>query len=330
MSPPPDPVQAAPAGSWRERLRRALGVRTLGALAVLALGVSEACAELTVEHGVPNEGDFTALAGPLSAIKQPDDLLILAPAWQEPNARHALGDQLMPLAHVARPDESAFPRVVEIGTQGQRSPLVKGWPELSRETVGPFRLRVLKNPDYKPVVFDFVEGLSPEHAEVGLTTPHGLLPCKFNPAARVTSGGLGGPPTFPAQRFQCQSAEWVFMGVTVIDDSNEYSARRCIWAHPGPLGQIGVRYRKVQLGQVVRGYGQLPWVHERLWHGAPIELVVRVASEEVGRFVHQDGDGWRRFEFPLGAHAGTVADVEFEVVTKNPENRHFCFQADTR
>ena len=62
----------------------------------------------------------------------------------------------------------------------------------------------------------------------------------------------------------------------------------------------------------------------------PIVLTVRVAGQEIGRFEHLDGQGWRSFQFPLGAFAGRTEDVEFEVSSSNHRERYFCFQADSR
>jgi hypothetical protein len=73
------------------------------------------------------------------------------------------------------------------------------------------------------------------------------------------------------------------------------------------------------------------WIVERERKGAPVELRVRVDGDEVGTYVHRDGDGWSSFEFPLGAHAGAgAAEVEFRVRSPNYAHRHFCFEADTR
>jgi hypothetical protein len=47
--------------------------------------------------------------------------------------------------------------------------------------------------------------------------------------------------------------------------------------------------------------------------------------------VHKDGDGWAPFEFDLGKHAGEPdAEVEFAVSTPRYQDRHYCFEADTR
>lgn len=297
-----------------------------------ALGLVELGAQLSVSHSAPDQAEWAALRPRLKELKQPSDLVVVAPEWAGVNARHALGDELMPLKGLARPDETAFPRAIEVSALGEHSHAVAGWLTLETHRVGPFTLTIKQNPAPARVLFDFADQLVPEHAEVFTTKAGAELreSCPFNRASRVSSGGLGGPPTFPSARFQCAGAEWFFMGVTVIDDSFEYGPKRCIWAHPTASGNIGVVYREVPLGTTIRGYAQLPWVGQRAGRGAPITLTVRVAGQDIGSYVHRDGDGWRGFEFPLGALAGSEQDVEFLVTTPNAENRHFCFQADTR
>ncbi len=56
----------------------------------------------------------------------PSAPVVVAPRWAEPLARQALGDERMPLAHVARPDTSRFERAVEVSILGQRAPEPRG------------------------------------------------------------------------------------------------------------------------------------------------------------------------------------------------------------
>jgi hypothetical protein len=179
------------------------------------------------------------------------------------------------------------------------------------------------------VLFDFVDELGAERAQVFDSAGDGLAPCAWTASARVSSGALPSPPTFPARRFQCAGGEHYFVGETVIDDE-AYRARRCIWAHPTPNGELRIRFSAVPIGRVVRGYGMLPWLIMRDLTGAPVELRVRVDGDPIGTFVHHGGEGWKHFEFATGSRAGTTADVEFAISADDVHNRHFCFQADTR
>ncbi len=320
---PPEAVRARADTRWR-----------FVWLAVPLLGLWELGAQLWVSHRAPSGSEWEAVAGPVKELKRPGDLVIASPEWQGPNARRALGDALMPLAGVARADSSAYQRAIEISSLGETSDELASWPILERRRVGPFELLIHENPSPASVKFDFLEEMNPKRVEAYTYDPklgreqRTLCPYNFN--ARVNSGGLGGPPTYPRTRFQCPGGEAYFIGITVIDDSNEYRPKRCIWAPPTPMGPIGVTFREVPLGNVIRGYGELPWVLERGYNGPPIVLKVRVAGQEVGRFEHRDGQGWRGFEFPLGTYAGRTEDVEFEVSSSHYRERYFCFQADTR
>ncbi|MBK8258481.1 MAG: hypothetical protein IPK82_38205 [Polyangiaceae bacterium] len=170
-----------------------------------------------------------------------------------------------------------------------------------------------------------MEVLGPNATEVYTTDPYQT--CRFAPHAQTMSGNLGGNPTFPAQRFECAGGPFFNVGVTVIADE-EFRPRRCLWSHPPRIGEIVTQFRDVALGSTIVGHGGLYWMIEREKKGAPIELSVRVDGEEVGRFVHQDGQGWARFEIPLGVHINKQhAQVEFGVSSKNHLHRHFCFEA---
>jgi hypothetical protein len=119
------------------------------------------------------------------------------------------------------------------------------------------------------------------------------------------------------------------VGQTVIEDEN-YLPRRCIWAQPAEGQKTVIRFEAVVLGKSITGYGALPYFLERESKGTPVELEVRVDAEQVGRFKHQDGEGWKRFEFDTSAYAGQTHDVEFRVSSKKSRAREFCFQAAVR
>ncbi|MBW2457769.1 MAG: hypothetical protein JRI68_24910 [Deltaproteobacteria bacterium] len=291
------------------------------------VGVGELAADRWLAARAPGFGDYAKLTEPVARLRQPADLVLVAPRWAEPMVRHALGDDIMPIEHLGRPDLSGHATALEVSVLGQRSPELADWRELDRQTHGAFLLRRLENPAHQPVKLDFVDALSPDRAEVWT---EGNSRCHWQPKARVLSGGLGGHPTFPRERFQCPGGSFFNVGVTVIADE-DFRPRRCLWAHPPRRGELRIRYRDVTLGQAIVGHGGLYWIIERERRGAPIELRVRVDGDEVGRATHVDGDGWSAFELDLGEHAGkTGATVEFAVSSQHHQHRHFCFEARTR
>ena len=322
-----DAVPAAPSDLDARPVKRATWLR-YAFLAVPLAGLVELGAQLWSSRRPPAFDDWSSIVAPVNAMKQPGDLLVIAPPWADPAARRALGDELMPLRDVARPDVTRYAHALEISILGQRAEELVGWEEEGRGAHGKFLLRRLKNPAPARVIYDFVDHARPPEADVRGTEP--ALTCTWNPRATVAAGGLGGHPTFPAQRFECPGGVFFNVGVTVIADE-EFRPRRCLWSHPFARGEIVTRFHDVPLGQVIRGHSGLYWIIEREKRGAPITLTVRVNGDTVGQTVHKDGDGWAGFEFPLGAHAGAEkAEVEFAVSTSAYRDRHFCFEADTR
>jgi hypothetical protein len=297
-------------------------------LAVPLAGLLELAAHIYFAKRPPAFDDWYGVVDAVRAVKHDGDLLVVVPSWADPAARRALGDELMPLRDVARPDVTRYAHAVELSILGERAEELRGFREIERRSVGKFLLRRLANPSPATVVYDFVDHLDPAAADVRGTDPP--VTCAWNPRASVAAGGLGGHPTFGPQRFECPGGVYFNVGVTVIADE-EFRPRRCIWSHPFARGEIVTRFRDVPLGQVIRGHGGMYWIIEREKKGAPVTLTVRVDGDTVGSFVHEDGDGFSAFEIPLGKHAGAAkATVELAVSSPSYHNRHFCFEADTR
>jgi hypothetical protein len=304
-----------------KRLRYAL-------FAIPLLGLAELGAHVYYAKRPPTFDDWNALPPVVREVKQEGDLVVISPPWADPAARRALGDELMPLRDVARPDVTRYAHALEISILGLPSLELEGWREESRRSFGKFLLRRVANPAPAKVVYDFVDHARPPFADVRGTDPP--VDCPWNPRAQIVAGGLGGHPTFPPERFECPAGVFFNVGATVIADE-EFRPRRCLWSHPLARGEIVTRFRDVPLGSKIRGHGGLYWIIEREKKGAPIVLTVRVDGDTIGSFMHQDGNGWSHFELDLGAHAGKRAEtVEFAVRSPNFKDRHFCFEADTR
>ena len=299
-------------------------------LGVPLVGLVELGGHLYFAHRAPGDRDWRQLKPGVERLRQQDELVVVAPHWAEPLARRSLGDNLMPLAQVARADETSFERAIEVSLLGQRAPELSGWNEVSRERAGPFRLRVLANPAFVPVRFDFVAGLGPGRVTVAYGEPSGLRDCPFRDDFHPVAGGLHGSLAFPAARFGCGGGDQ-FVGLTIVEDAS-YRGHRCIWVAPPRRGARVLRYREVPLGEVIRGHTATSWFLMRDRRTAPVVVTFRVDGDEVGTVAHYDGgwSGWNAFEFPLGAHANQTGEVTVEVRSADAENRQFCFQADTR
>lgn len=304
-------------------------IRAAAPWLLASLGLAELLGQAWASQRAPDGLDWQGLEPAVVArVRAGKELVVVAPAWAQPQARQALGQALMPLSHIARPDESGFARALEISVLGQRAEALRGWVEESRERVGPFLLRQLTNPRPVPATYDFVDNLGPSAATVVTRGRSGRIePCPHTRTAKVENGDLHGHPTFPRERFRCPGAgRWFFVGTTVIEDQ-AYRPRRCIWAHPSKYGPLTLRFPAVALGQRIVGHAGLPYFFERERRGAPVTLEVRVGGRRVGSVVHRDGEGWKRFEFSTPRSIASPAIVEFQVSTPKAWRREFCFEA---
>ncbi|HEX6273596.1 MAG TPA: hypothetical protein VFZ53_11155 [Polyangiaceae bacterium] len=297
-------------------------------LLVPALGIGELVLHVVFARRAPRVEEWRELVEPVRRLKRPNDLLVVAPAWAEPVARHALGDAPFPLDQVARADASSFPRALEISALGARADETRSWGVASEERAGRFTLRVLHNP--APVVpkYRFIEHVAPESLEVAVVAGEQEVPCAFTPRAPVTAGGLHGHVTFPRERFLCPGGEASFVGVTVIDDE-KYLPRRCIWAHPPDRGELRLRFRGVPLGVRIRGWAGLSYFLFRDGVGEPVTIEFSTQGRSLGEHEHHDEWGFRAFTLPTQDVAGSTADVEISVRASSAANRHFCFVAET-
>lgn len=291
-------------------------------LALPIVGLAELGAHFYFSRRPPSVEDWLDLRPAVAALRTGGEVIVTAPAWAEPLARHAFGDELMPLDQIARSDDARVERAIEVSLIGQRAPELSGWREASSQKQGKFVLRVLENPSPERVLFDFVSSLAPTHADV----LSGAELCKYTDRARVTTGGLGGPPAAPAVRFACAST---FAGATVID-GEEYRARRCIWASPAGSDPLVLRYRDVPLGTKLVGFTGVPWVLGRDGIGAHFTVEVSVAGQSIGRAEHPEGTPWSRFEYPTGVAPGARGDVQFSITAEPPKAQVFCFAASAR
>lgn len=318
-APSKEPVATAPGKRrWAPALLLALPV----------IGLGETGLSLWFARRPPAFDQWSEIREPIQHFADASLPVVTAPSWAEPLARQALGDERMPLSQVARPDMDRFERAVELSILGERAPELSGWVEEASESHGKFLLRRLKNPRFRPVVLDFVDRARPPLAEVFTTDPREV--CRYNEQAKTMSGGLGGNPTFPAQRFECPAGVFFHVGVTVIADQ-DFRPRRCLWSHPPRRGEVVTRFHHVALGDTIEGHGGISWVVERTKKGALVRLVVRVDGDEIGAWDHHDGDGWAPFRFQLGEHAHKPrATVEIGVSSPDYLHRHFCFEATSR
>lgn len=295
-------------------------------LAVPVLALAELSGHFFFSHRAPTPDQWAATRPAVAAAYKPGTPVVIAPYWAEPLARWKLGDELMPLREVARPDVTRYREAIEVSAMGSRSPELDGWPVTSETTVGPLAVRTRLNPAPPTVTFDFTDHVEPQSADVRIDRGPNSVVCTFTDSAPLESGGLFGAPTYPAARFRCPSEPSnVFVGVTIVEDQ-DFKPRRCIWSHPPSGAEMVTRFRSVPLGRVIRGHLGMGWLHERDRSGPAFTIRVLVGGNEVGHATHEDGNGWKPFEIALGAAAHTTADVELRASGGND----VCFEADSR
>ncbi len=276
----------------------------------------------------PTEAQWRAAAPRLAALRRPHDLVVIAPQWAEPVARMVLGDDVMPVSDVARPDETRYATAMEISILGERSKYTKGWPQIDRQTVGKFVVRHLQNPQPATILYDFVEHVDPS-AATALLRDGSEKPCPWSDHAGTFSGGLGGPPAFPSHRFVCPAPLHVFVGVTIVEDQT-YLPRRCIMMHVPMNGSIEARFRDVPLGAQIHGHSGMRMIVERESNGTPILLEVFVDGAKVGEDTHVDGEFWKSWTIPTPGYEGKRGEVMFRVSSAHESQRQMCWEADTR
>lgn len=303
----------------------------VAALALPAVALLELAAEVHVAASPPDAAAWDAVAREVRALAGDGTLVVASPRWVEPHLRQRLGDDVMPLAHLGRGDTTRFAGAVEVALGEARSAELGAFRAVEEREVGPFVVRRLDNPAPDAVVLDLVEAWRPPHASVTGTDP--AVRCPWSTRAPVVSGGLGGHPTLPRQRFDCPGPVWMDVGVTVIADER-FRPRRCIWAHPFASGDKILRWEEVPLAAARRlvGHHGMYWVIERDGEGADVTVEARVDGVSIGTAVHRDGDGWAGFTFDLPARdpARPTGTVEIAIRTSDADRRHLCLEATLR
>ncbi len=312
--------------------RRILAV--LAAAIVPAVAALELVGEAAVATRAVSAAEWDRVAIATTTLSRGGALVVVVPRWAEPHLRQRLGDDVMPIAHLARSDTARFPFAVEVGLHGEHAADLARFDPVEETVVGPFVVRRLANRTSERVLFDFVDGLRPPDASVRGTDPE--VHCAWSARSRVIAGGLGGRPALPRERFECPGPPWAAVAVTVVADQSMLP-RRCIWAQPFDDGDKVLRFERVPLAGARRlvGHHGMEWLMERDGAGAAVTLEARMDGASLGRAVHREGDGWSSFAFDLPAKAAEGGDdrtATFELaVSGGPStSRHLCVEATLR
>lgn len=304
-----------------------IGTILLLALPLVSLG--ELWAHRHFRRVAPGTDDWQRIEGDVAPLYRPADLVTIAPHWADPLLRQVLGDRMMPIDVLARADDDAIGRVIELSFGGARPQTFATWPEIERRQSGPFTIRVLDNPHRETPRMRLIERIRPGSLRVFEGPSGDPKICSYTSIGRVTAGGLGGNPTFVAQRFACPSGEPHLVAVTTIDDQ-DFAPRRCIWAHPSAAGPMTLIFRDVWLGDKLVGHAGLPWLLSRDGAGTALHLDARFEGNSIGKVVVVDTDGWIRFEWPTVKYRDKRGELELVISSEQAQNRRFCFTLESR
>lgn len=297
-------------------------------LVLLLLAATELVAQYVVSARVPAPSDWERAAAHVRSAFQEGDAVASAPHWADPLMRSAMGETL-PVSVAARSDLAPYTRLWVFSIRGHAAR------ELPPDSVptethqfGGVRVELHALPRPVEVVYELTEHVA--DARVVLAQGDQERECRFA-RGRASGGGLGAGPITPAERHICDASRpWLWVGATVEEDL-DMLPRRCVWQHPAGGDEIvRTSYTDVELGTRVILFAGLWWEHERTLDGGPVDVVVRIEGEVVGRLVHEDGDGWKRIEAEVPeALRGGRGRVDIEVSSPAPHLRTLCWAART-
>ncbi len=301
--------------SWKQAVRR------WAFAAVPIVGIVELGAHIAQTRPAASEADWTAARDYVKAQVKPDDLVAFAPRWDDPVGRMHFGADLATLEREARPDETRFPRALEVSIRGAHLPALRGWKRESEQRFGGVTVTTWDNPTPVHLLDDLVSHVDPARMRVS----RGPADCPWQ-RTQGQSGSLGFGPAIPVNRFMCPGG--AFVGMSVVTDL-DYVPHRCIYAPPAGGAPTRIQFLGVHFGSALHGHHAIYVEAERNKTGAPVTLTFRVGDATLASLEHRDGDGWKSFELDTSAYQGQTLDLVAEV-SGSGDRRMYCFEADTR
>lgn len=99
--------------------------RLAPALALVAIAAWGTCRAVGAGAGVPGDRAWAAVSQRLRAELRPGELIVVAPAWNEPTAYLHVGD-LLAVDAAGRLDAARYPAIWELSIRGARAPETRG------------------------------------------------------------------------------------------------------------------------------------------------------------------------------------------------------------
>jgi hypothetical protein len=295
--------------------------------AIPAAGLLELGAHVVQTHSVTPSADWQAARAYVASQIKPEDLLAFAPGWVDPVGREEFGPELATLEREARGDDRRFPRAFEVSIRGAHLPELGDWRPDGTQRFGRVTVTLLENPAPAPVLDDLVSRVDPQHMRVSRIEGGREADCPFGRTSPA-SGGLGSGPAMLADRYSCPGGSGV--SASVVADL-DYVPHRCIYV-PAVGGNASIRlyFPAVAFGHSLRGHHALYVEAERNRRGAPVTITFTAGDSVLGTVKHDDGDGWKQFEFDTSALAGQRADLIADIASPGGDRRLYCFEASTQ
>jgi hypothetical protein len=288
---------------------------------VPAVGIVELVAHVAQTRPAASSADWDAARDYVAAQATPQDLVAFAPHWVDPVGREHFGPRIATLLREAPPDETRFPRALEVSIRGAHLPELDGWRPAASQRFGGVTVTTWENPNPAHVIDDLVAQIDPQRVRV----TRGAADCPFQRGG-PQSGGLGYGPAIPGDRFVCNGGG--FVGVSVVPDL-EYRGHRCIYAPPQGA-PLRIHFLDVHFGTVLHGHHAIYVEAERDRKGTPVTITFTGPGDVfLGAPVHRDGDGWKGFDLDTSTLNGQHGELVAEIASSG-ERRMYCFEAETR
>jgi hypothetical protein len=295
-------------------------------VALPVVGLLELAAHAIQARSTTSDPDWEAARAYVAAQAKPEDLVAFAPRWVDPIGREHFGPRLATIEREARPDETRFPRALEVSIRGAHLPAFDGWRRAGEQRFGSVTVTTWENPAPAQILDDLVSLADPQHLRVS----RGDSDCSFVHGS-PQSGNLGYGPAVPGDRFNCPGNG--FVGVSVVADL-DYVPHRCIFAPPPGNAPLRLRFADVRFGRSLHGHHALYVEAERDKKGAPVTISFKsgdsTGNSTIGTVVHRDGEGWKPFELDTTPLAGQHGELVVEIASPGGDRRLYCFEADTR
>lgn len=169
------------------------------ALLLVVLSLWEVCATPRNAASVPGDHSWKKVSAFVREVHQPGDLIVFAPAWNDPVGRLHLGD-LIPLDMAARMDADRYARIWEISIRGARAPETAGLRPVATQQIDRITVRMFVRTPIT-VLADLRQSLASARVEGGGRPLLELAEVGFTPRQCMQITPVPGRPariTFPA------------------------------------------------------------------------------------------------------------------------------------